>query len=134
MIQPRDETHRALKRMLSNGPLTAVPKRLSDQHLLVALAAAQFEMGKVYCESEINEKLLAWLETFCEPDGLDHVTLRRMLVDSRLLIRTKSGSTYELNHQKLAEVAAVGEIDPRAVLEEIRGERESRKRTRDHTA
>jgi hypothetical protein len=27
MIQPRDETHRALKRMLSNGPLAAVPKR-----------------------------------------------------------------------------------------------------------
>jgi hypothetical protein len=130
MIQPRDETRRALKRMLSNGPLAAIPKRPSDQHLLVALAAAQLEPGKVYREREVNEKLLAWLETFCERDGLDHVTLRRMLVDSRLLTRTKSGSTYELNHQKLAEVQAVGEIDPRAVLEEIRGDRESRKRHR----
>ena len=130
MIQPRDETHRALKRMLSNGPLTAIPKRTSDQHLLVALAAAQFEPGKVYREGEVNEKLLAWLETFCESDGLDHVTLRRMLVDSRLLTRTKSGSTYELNQQSLAQVQAVGEIDPRAVLEEIRAERESRKRHR----
>jgi hypothetical protein len=130
MTQPRDQTHRALKRMLSNGPLAAIPKRPSDQHLLVALAAAQLEAGKVYREREINEKLLAWLETFCEPDGLDHVTLRRMLVDSRLLIRTKSGSTYELSHEKLAEVRAVGEIDPRAVLEEIRGDRESRKRHR----
>ena len=130
MIQPRDETHRALKRMLSNGPLTAIPKRTSDQHLLVALAAAQFEPGKVYREGEVNGKLLAWLETFCESDGLDHVTLRRMLVDSRLLTRTKSGSTYELNQQSLAQVQAVGEIDPRAVLEEIRAERESRKRHR----
>jgi hypothetical protein len=130
MIQPRDETHRALKRMLSNGPLAAVPKRPSDQHLLVALAAAQFEPGKAYSEGEVNERLLAWLETFCEADGLDHVTLRRMLVDSRLITRTKSGSAYELNHQKLAEVQAVGEVDPRAVLEEIRGERESRKRHR----
>ena len=128
MIQPRSEAHRALKRMLSNGPLAAIPKRPSDQHLLVALAAAQFQPGKVYSEKEVNERLLAWLETFCEPDGLDHVTLRRMLVDSRLLVRTRSGSTYELSHQRLAEVQTVGEIDPRAVLEEIRGDRESRKR------
>ena len=102
MIQPRDETHRALKRMLSNGPLAAIPKRPSDQHLLVALAAAQFEPQRTYRESEVNETLLAWIETFCEPDGLDHVTLRRMLVDFRLLTRTKSGSTYHLDHEKLA--------------------------------
>ena len=130
MIQPRDETHRALKRMLSNGPLAAIPKRPSDQHLLVALAAARFEPQKAYREGEVNEKLLGWLETFCEPAGLDHVTLRRMLVDSRLLTRTKSGSTYHLNHEKLAVVQVVGEVDPRAVLDEIRSERESRKRQR----
>ena len=130
MIQPRDETHRALKRMLSNGPLAAIPKRISDQHLLAALAAAQFEPGIVYGEGEVNDKLVAWTETFCDPEGLDHVTLRRMLVDSRLLIRTKSGSTYEVNRQKLDDVRAVGEIDPRTVLDEVRGERETRKRKR----
>jgi hypothetical protein len=67
MIQPRDETHRALKRMLSNGPLTAVPKRLSDQQLLVAMAAAQLEPGHDYSEGEVNEKLVTWLERFCDP-------------------------------------------------------------------
>ena len=128
MIQPRDETHRALKRMLSNGPLAAVPKRPSDQQLLVAMAAAQLEPGQDYSEGEVNEKLLAWIETFCEPYGLDHVTLRRMLVDSRLISRTKSGSAYRLNAERLAEIEAVASVDPGEVLEEIRVERESRKR------
>ena len=128
MIQPRDETHRALKRMLSNGPLAAVPKRPSDQQLLVAMAAAQLEPGQDYSEGEVNEKLLVWIETFCEPHGLDHVTLRRMLVDSRLISRTKSGSAYRLNAERLAEIEAVASVDPGEVLEEIRVERESRKR------
>ena len=128
MIQPRDETHRALKRMLSNGPLAAVPKRPSDQQLLVAMAAAQLEPGQDYSEGEVNEKLLAWIETFCEPHGPDHVTLRRMLVDSRLISRTKSGSAYRLNAERLAEIEAVASVDPGEVLEEIRVERESRKR------
>jgi hypothetical protein len=130
MIQPRDETHRALKRMLSNGPLSAVPKRPSDQHLLVALAAAQFEAGRAYTEADVNERLITWLESFCEPYGLDHVTLRRMLVDSRLLSRTKSGSAYEVDRQRVPELEALGAIDPHAVLEEIRREREARKRER----
>ena len=130
MIQPRDTTHRALKRMLSNGPLTAVPKRPADQHLLAELAAARFEPQKAYREGEVNETLIAWIETFCEPEGLDHVTLRRMLVDSRLLTRTKSGSTYQLNVQTAGDVQTLREVDPRTVLEEIRVERESRKRQR----
>ena len=131
MIQPRDETHRALKRMLSNGPLAAVPKRPSDQHLLVTMAAAQLEPGREYGEGEVNDKLVAWLETFCDPYGLDHVTLRRMLVDSRLLSRTASGSSYRLNPERLSEIEAVAAADPREVLEEIRAERASRKRERE---
>jgi len=130
MIQPRDETHRALKRMLSNGPLAAVPKRPSDQQLLVELAAARFEPGKAYREGEVNDKLSTWMETFCETQGIDHVTLRRMLVDSRLLSRTRSGSTYRLNPESLEALEAMREVDPREVLDEIRGERESRKRSR----
>jgi hypothetical protein len=130
MNQLREETHRVLKRLLANGPLTAVPKRPSDQQLLIALAAAQFEPQKIYRESEVNETLKAWIQTFCEPHGIDHVTLRRLLVDSRLLSRTTSGSTYRINREKSGETEAVTAIEPARVLAEIRSERESRKRQR----
>ena len=119
---------RALKRMLANGPLTAVPKRPDDQRLLVALAAGQFEPPTTYREAEVNERLKEWLQTFCDPDGIDHVTLRRLLVDSRLLTRTPSGSTYRVNRERLDEVQAVAQVEPAQVLVAIRGGREARKR------
>jgi hypothetical protein len=126
----REETSRALKRLLANGPLTAVPKRPSDQQLLVTLAAAQFEPQRTYREGEVNATLKAWIQTFCEPHGIDHVTLRRLLVDSRLLSRTASGSTYRINRERLGETEAVATIEPAEVLAEIRSARESRKRRR----
>jgi hypothetical protein len=95
------------------------------------MAAAQLEPGRDYGEGEVNDKLVAWLETFCDPYGLDHVTLRRMLVDSRLLSRTASGSRYRINPERLSEIEAVAAADPREVLEEIRAERASRKRGRE---
>jgi hypothetical protein len=128
MNPAREKAHRDLKRLLANGPLTGVPKRPSDQDLLVALAASQFDAQRSYREAEVNEKLRAWLETFCEPFGIDHVTLRRMLVDSRLVSRTDSGSTYRVNLKRIHETQAVRAIEPLQVLAEIRSERESRKR------
>lgn len=118
----------ALKRMLANGPLTAIPKRPSDQELLLALAAARFEPQKAYGETEVNEILQSWLEKFCDPHGIDHVTLRRMLVDARLLSRTKSGSTYHLDKPRPEELAS---IEPAKILEQVRTERETRKRQHD---
>ncbi len=129
-MDPRAETLRALKRLLANGPLTAVPKRPSDQQLVVTLAAAQFEPHRPYSEGEVNETLKAWIRTFCEPHGIDHVTLRRLLVDSRLLTRTTSGSRYQINRERLAETQAVATMEPAKVLAEIRSDRESRKRQR----
>ena len=123
MIETRDNAHRALKRMLANGPLTAVPKRPGDEALLVQLAASRFQQGRTYTEKEVNEELGRWLGTFCAPFGIDHVTMRRMLVDSRRLTRDKSGSVYGVN-------AAFGDrldFEPAAILAEVAAERRARK-------
>ena len=122
MIQA-DEARRILKRMLANGPVTAMPKRPGDQALVAQLAAARFEPGTEYREAEVNDVLVAWLETFSAPYGIDHVTLRRHLVDSRLLLRDKVGSTYRLDAALLERL----EVDPAQVLEEARRERAERK-------
>jgi hypothetical protein len=128
MSDHREKAHRVLKRLLANGPLTAVPTRPSDQEHLITLAAARFEAHKSYREKEVNQLLSAWLETFTAPFGIDHVTLRRLLVDSRLLTRTRSGSTYRLNLERIADVEAVRTLDPARVLAEIRAARDLRKR------
>ncbi|HET9578881.1 MAG TPA: DUF2087 domain-containing protein [Usitatibacter sp.] len=119
---------RSLARMLANGPMTAVPKRPADQELLGLLAAARFEPRRGYREREVNEMLESWLATFTEPYGIDHVTLRRLLVDLRLLVRTTSGSLYELDEARLAQLEGLRDIDPAQVLSDVRAERERRKR------
>lgn len=126
------DAQRALKRMLSNGPLTMIPKRPQDQDLLALMAAARFHPGAVYREGEVNDILTGWLATFSEPYGIDHVTLRRMMVDSRLLVRTKSGSTYAVNAEKAEQIASVGAFVPAAMLNEIQAER--RRRKQEHRA
>jgi hypothetical protein len=130
MSDPRDRARRALRRLLANGPLTGVPKRPADQELCMTLAASKFDAGRNYLESEVNKQLAAWLKSISEPFGIDHVTLRRMLVDSRFLIRTSSGSIYRFNSERVREVEAIKEIEPADVLAEIRNERDVRKRQR----
>ena len=124
-----DAIRKALRRMLSNGPLTAVPKRREDEELLMRLAAARFAAARGYTEAEVNEALKAWLGTFCEPFGMDHVTLRRALVDSRLLFRDTAGATYRVDAARAVELQEEARIagEPAEVMNAIRREREARK-------
>jgi hypothetical protein len=121
---------RDLKRLLANGRLTLMPKRPSDQELVAALAASRFDPGKTYTEAEVNAQLAAWLGCISEEYGIDHVSLRRLLVDLRLLVRSSSGSSYRVNEAKAAELDAVRAIDPAAIAADIQAERSRRKEQR----
>ena len=115
----------SLRRMLSNGPLTGWPRRPADQELLVALTAARFQPGRAYLEGEVNEVIKAWLATFSAPYGIDHVSMRRALVDARLLERDTAGARY----RRTANAPEVDrDLDPAAILAEIEAERAERKR------
>lgn len=119
-----ENANRALRRLLANGPLTAVPKRPEDQALLARLAASRLEPARAYRESEVNEALGGWLGSFCAPFGIDHVTLRRIMVDTRLLDRDRAGATYRVRLPREERL----EEEPAKVLDEIAAEREARKR------
>jgi hypothetical protein len=118
--------HAILRRLLANGPLTAMPTRRDDVELLLQLAAARFQSGRTYGEKDVNESLRGWLAELSAAHGIDHVSLRRHLVDARLLVRDASGSEYRLNARRVRRdvPAAV----PADVLAEIREERAERKR------
>lgn len=130
VLAPESEVRRTLERLLANGPLTAWPHRPADAEVLRRMAALRFEPGRGYTEPEVNEILEAWLARFVAPFGIDHVTLRRELVDARLLARDSAGRLYrvdEARHREVAAEAAHG-LDPAAVLAEVRAAREARKR------
>ncbi len=130
MKRSEDQVREALGRMLANGPLTMLPRQPRDLEVLMALAAARFEPGREMAEAQVNQALAAWLETFCAPHGVDHVTLRRCLVDARLLVRDRAGSAYHADAERVAEAIEAGaaRIAPAEVMEEVRRTRESRKR------
>jgi len=116
----------ALRRLLANGPLTGWPRRPADHDLLVALTAARFETGREYREGEVNDVIEAWLATFVAEHGIDHVSMRRALVDARFLVRDKAGATYRVDAARVEREDA--KVDPAALLSEIKAERADRKR------
>jgi len=125
MRKRRETMEQMLRRLLANGPLTAFPTRPEDEQLLLLLAAGRFEPRREYREAEVNGRLREWLATFVAPFGFDHVTLRRRLVDTGLLMRDAAGSSY----WTLRRVPGM-DIDPAKVLAAIREERAERKRQR----
>ena len=112
--------------MLANGPLTGLPVRRGDFGLLLGLAALRFEAGRCYSENEVNDVLRDWLSTFCAPHGIDHVTLRRCLVDAAILHRDRAGSAYGVDAARIDRAHA--DVDPAQLLAEVCDERAERKR------
>jgi ribosomal protein L12E/L44/L45/RPP1/RPP2 len=70
------------------GRMLRWPHKYSVQRLALWVMWMQFESRRVYTEREVNAVLKAW-HTWG-----DHVTLRRELINDRLLTRKSDGSSY----------------------------------------
>ena len=128
-MNPRaQDPTRTLERLLANGPLTGWPRRPEDQALLVRLTAARFEPGRQYREPEVNDVVRDWVATFSAEYGIDHVTMRRALVDSRLLVRDRAGELYQVHEGKRAELEPLRAVMPAMILKQVQEERAARKR------
>lgn len=74
----------------------SMPKKQLDQHVLLFSATIALDPRQSYSEKDLNALLQAWSEEFGGHFGLDHVTLRRYLVDAGYLLRDDSGAAYTL--------------------------------------
>ncbi|CAL9333893.1 DUF2087 domain-containing protein [Streptomyces sp. Tu 3180] len=74
-----------LRTFLKDGRLVKLPAQWNRKMLVLRhVAERTFEPGREYAETEVNDRLRAW----CEGGRLDHVTLRRYLVDLHHLHRS----------------------------------------------
>ena len=97
-----DNARRALLQFDRDGRLIRWPTRFSVQRLAMWLLWTRFEGRRVYSEREVNEILKA-----ANAFG-DHVTLRRELVNHRLLARKSDCSEYrKLSARPDAEAKAL---------------------------
>ena len=79
---------KALSAFDAVGRMARWPHKYSVQRLALWVMWMQFEPRRVYTEREVNAVLKAW-HTWG-----DHVTLRRELINDRLLTRKADGSQY----------------------------------------
>jgi hypothetical protein len=110
--------------------------RPADFALLLAVAARSFSPARTYTEPEVNALLRGWLEREGAMLALDHVELRRWLVDCRVLARDDYGRAYAPGEPcaEIAELAnALSGVDLAAVAARARSRdakaREERRRS-----
>lgn len=88
---PDDTRDSALNRLTdASGLIIAYPAAGSDRLAVLRLLAAKIAPGQTYSEHEIN----ALIQQHVHPDAVDHVTLRRDLIDYQFIYRTSSGARY----------------------------------------
>ncbi len=104
------------------------PKKELDRHVLLISAALRLEPQRQYTESELNDELRWWTARFGDPVNLDHVTLRRFLVDDGYLRRDTAGRAYEVTADWPYTVdPSVKSLDLEALIAEARAARELKK-------
>ncbi|KUL21464.1 DUF2087 domain-containing protein [Streptomyces regalis] len=98
-----ERTDLILRTFVRDGRLVRLPAQWNRKKLVLRYIAEQtFEPGVAYPERAVNEKLRVWCE---DSDDIDHVTLRRYLVDLHHLHR--SAGIY----RRPVEAAHAGDAD-----------------------
>jgi hypothetical protein len=96
-----------------------LPRKLLARHILLKSVVLTLDRHKDYTEQQIGDRLAYWLVDICRAIDLDHVTLRRLLVDSGYLERNDDGSRYRVADPVGAEGMFAPEVDGVDVYESI---------------
>jgi hypothetical protein len=111
--------------------LSEFPKDEKDQHILLKSAVLMLKGAGSLSEKEVNDKLETWVTDVSNIKYIDRVTLRRRLVDTGYLTRSKDGAAYQVvssGSQLFVFDPAIDQLDPLEVIVNSREEIARRKR------
>ena len=91
-----DEFVERLCRLGADGARRRFPRSPRDREILMQSIVMQLDSARTYSEPEINGQLKAWSRDVAPSIEVDHVTLRRLLVDYQRLERTADGRVYRV--------------------------------------
>ena len=83
--------------------VAGLPRKPRDRHILLKSVVLTLDRERSYTERELGDKLAYWLVDIYTSADLDHVTLRRLLVDAGYLARKADGSSYQVADPASAE-------------------------------
>lgn len=76
--------------------MSGLPKDDLDRHILYKSAVLAFDPNAVFTEKEVTARLESWVHTISQIKNIDGVTLRRYLIDTGYLTRSKDGTQYRV--------------------------------------
>ena len=107
-----------------------LPKKPLDRQIVLISAILGLELARSYSESDLNGELQKWVILFGQRYSLDHVTLRRYLIDERYIVRDNAGNAYQLVAQETLPTtfdASLQNLDLAALIAEAKAARELKK-------
>lgn len=106
-----------------------LPRKPVDYHILLISSILGLQPGKEYRESDLNDELQRWVLGLGSNFRLDHVTLRRYLIDARYILRDPAGTAYRLQttDHLYSYDPEILSIDLPALIGKARNDREKRK-------
>jgi hypothetical protein len=129
-VVSKDHFMKRISDLCLRSGLSGFPKEDIDQHILLKSAVLALGQAEVFTEKEINEKLKYWNQQVQMKD-IDHVTMRRQLVDTGYLTRSKDGSEYHVSPNGRGRYQfedAIEQLDIAEMIAAARKEIEQRKR------
>jgi len=73
-----------------------LPRRRRDREILIKSLVMRLDSARSYTEPQINDLLEVWNRQVVPAIQTDHVTVRRLLIDSGHLERTADGRSYRV--------------------------------------
>ena len=106
-----------------------LPKKDRDRQILFKSVTITLDPNQAYTENQLNTALGKWLSNIGRMIDIDHVTLRRYLVDEGYLNRDAAGTAYSVRAEATVDLfdSAIDELDPLTLLEQAIERREQRK-------
>ena len=127
------EFERRITALCLGGVGPALPRRRRDCHILLKSVALLLGHGRAYTEPALNTVIESWLAAVGPSVRLDHVSLRRHLVDEGYVVRDLAGRKYSVCPSREWRSLFEPEVDDVDVLGAIRAaqaEREERRSRR----
>jgi hypothetical protein len=127
-----DEFVERLCRLGADHGQRGLPRRRRDRQIMMKSILILMDSARTYTEPEINSLLQAWNRLVAPAIQVDHVTLRRMLVDHGHLERTADGRAYRVGFpaRAVAFDLEVDDVDVVATIAAYREHVRSRRRSR----
>ncbi|MGH7724697.1 MAG: DUF2087 domain-containing protein [Candidatus Eiseniibacteriota bacterium] len=108
LVIPRAEYESRLTALRKSGAGTGLPKKQKDRWILLHALSRGLAIGEPCSERAVNDHVRAWLSGPGARIELDHVSLRRALVDEGFLERDGAGASYRASRRHERRVRFAG--------------------------